>query len=1482
MIILVVIIGFFSSLITAVRDQAVQNFLARTAAGFLSNKMGVDIQIGSFFFDHFLSLYLKKIKVYDQKNNPLLIADEITVNVALADVLKELHLKSLILQNVYFNLIKYDSEENLNLKFLIDFFSSDENEEKQESEVYPIKLDDLDIENGNFRYWDQNKDIPEKGSMDYAHLNIKNINLNLENFKMQGDSMSANIVRLSASDTSGFFLERFSTPNLFVSSKGVYAENLTIVTPQSSIRLDFEMKYNNWRAYTEFVDSVYMKAVIKPSSFYLADVGYFAPVMFSMTDMLSISGIFEGYTRDFKATNFSFSFGEATAFHGDIAMTGLPDFFSTSIDLKINRMNFSVADLKQFALPINSRYIAVPQQLESFGTALIRGSYAGTYTNFSTKLNIDSEIGNLKTDLLMRRNVQTDEITYNGVLETKDLHVGKLIGMEKEIGKIDMNLVVDGKGFEKETLDVIADGAIHSIELLDNTFNDIVLEGNISNQLFNGDLKVDDEKLHFDFLGKIDFSETIPDMNFYMDVIHADLYHLNLLSNDSIMNLKSKIYVNLKGIQLNDMEGSMQIDSTLYVDSRGTYFMKQLKLDIQKDAFMSRTASIRSDFFDFDLGGLIDFNSFVSVFNSYIAYYVNIQGLNSKNNEDANHDFFVSLKLHHPNELTRLLIPSLHIADTTQFSGTFTSKSKQLKVTFQSDAITFSGIRFENVLLRTDSDRQKANAFFRVRNVVLRDSTEKDSTYIALQNPALTLGLQNDSIITRITWGDRSDQKNKGDMRAVFVPNSDYGGRFNFYSSTILVNDSVWSIPFNNRILFNKNQTLIENFNVFQGKQALKIEGAIPYYSQDTLDVVFENWDLSNFDLFLSETGINLDGEISGDLQITNLKNNPTFFSNLYTKTLAINKELLGDAKIFCNWNNENESIYLNTQFINVGDVGLSRTLNLTGYYFPNQKKDNINCELELNNFLLKPINPFLKGLLSRVEGIASGKLNLKGTFDKPILSGHIDLYRVGFKIDYLNTFYSLQHGFDFTKDKIAIDQLVLRDTIGNTAVVNGTVTHNHLRNFSFNVAIEPNKFLTLNTTRQMNNVFYGTAVASGKVNITGPLDNINLIINAKTDEGTKIFIPLDNTSTVSDKDFIVFVDSNPEQDTTLLVERYHKVKSSTNFNLGLNINVNPNADVKIFLPSNMGTLEARGSGNLRMGVNSIGDFTLLGDYIIQNGEFNFSLENLVRRRFDLMDGGKISWTGNPVDATIDVSGRYRLKTSLASLGIAIDSTSSKQSRVNFDCIIRLQNQLMNPDISFSIRMPQIDDDTRQQVYALLDTTNQSLMTQQMISLLVLGSFSYLGGSNVNVGSSYFSVITNQLSDWLSQISKDFDIGLHYKPGDELTNEEIEVALSTQLFDDRLTIEGNFGMVSDRRATAQNASNIVGDVDISFKITRDGRLSARAFNHSNVNTSYYNFTFDNYSPFTQGIGLTYRKDFDRFDELFQRKDKKKTSKKETR
>ncbi|MBU0488101.1 MAG: translocation/assembly module TamB, partial [Bacteroidetes bacterium] len=235
-----------------------------------------------------------------------------------------------------------------------------------------------------------------------------------------------------------------------------------------------------------------------------------------------------------------------------------------------------------------------------------------------------------------------------------------------------------------------------------------------------------------------------------------------------------------------------------------------------------------------------------------------------------------------------------------------------------------------------------------------------------------------------------------------------------------------------------------------------------------------------------------------------------------------------------------------------------------------------------------------------------------------------------------------------------------------------------------------------------------------------------------------------------------------------------------------------------------------------------------------------------------------------PYEATADIKAVYKLRTSLKPLrpqgetGLNIDTTNK---RIPVECVIAMRENLFNPQIEFGVEFPTLDENSQKYYKNAVNTD----LNQQVFSLLVINNFvvpsnlrgadAITGGSGFGVGANSTELLSNQLSNWLSQISNDFDIGVNYRAGDEINSDELEVALSTQLFNDRVSIDGNFGVAGSAQ---QNASNIIGDVNVEVKLTEEGRFRVRAFNKTNTS----NDLITKNAPYTQGVGIFYRKEFD--------------------
>lgn len=1433
------------------KNPFVQTVLARFATNYLEAKLNTTVKIARLEFNPLKRIALKKLLVLDRHQDTLLYAGELKVG------WKKLSLKntkleptSVYLQDANIKLIKYINEEMINFSFIAEAFATDVEvpADTAQPSSFLFQLKQADLSNCRFIYENQNDTSQTDG------INFSSIGIMLENFetgevKIHGDSIFADIKQLKLKEKSGFEVNSFSG-NVTFSTTYLQAEDLHITTPNNDISLNFRFNYDSMESYNDFIHKVKIQAEIKPTILNLYDIGYFAPVLFDMDNRIEIKGIVSGTVNNFKARDFEFSFGDETHFDGNIQMNGLPDFFTTFIHLSVNQLTTQLSDITEFNLPIESRRLELPDFLYELGIINITGKFTGFYNDFVSYGNFNTDLGQLKTDILMKVNAQED-IEYKGNIVTKDLNIGSMFNLEEYLNKLSVQAEVRGKGIEFESMEITLNGLIQSIDFYGNTYNDISLTGNLDEKKFNGQVNINDELIDLDFNGIIDYSQLIPAYQFVAVIDSAYLNQMNLIEQDSSMILSTKLDIDLSGNQFDNLQGIVKLDSTRYSENGKLYKMDDFTLSVTRDGSEYSLFRLFSDFADVSVEGKILFREMPLHITQYLNQYLDtlMADVPASDIMLNTQDFTFDVEVKKADPLMELIFPELKMAEGTRITGGFNSKISNLFFDIKSSEIEYSNIRFNSF-----------NAEFLTRDKDFTLSTFTGKVYItdtlSIDSIQSNFIVEDDSVIYAFKWNNLNwETSNFGDFEGNLKFLSPKEMEVQFRRGEIVINDTVWEIIPENLIKIDTSSLSFTNFGLISANQGLRLSGKVSSNPIDTLAILFDQFNLSQTDRFLSKSGIDLDGIINGNFNIIDFYHTPNYISDITITGLGFNKEVLGDAILKNSWDPKQEAFGILAQIIYEGNVGKIKTLEVSGKYFPNREDNNYNIKIDLNNYKLKTLEPFVIDFSSKVAGEATGELVLSGSTDKPVLTGDIGLKRTNLKIDYLNVTYSLADQIHFKENLIYFDNIIVYDSIANEVAATGKIHHNYFQDFVLDLNFTTKKIIGLNTTRQQNEIFYGSALASGSFKISGPPDNLKMDINVKSEKGTSIKIPASYGSEVANNEFVVYIDQ--DEKTIAAVRDYEVDLKGLALNLGLN--VTHDANIQLFLPYQMGNIQATGNGDLFMNIDPSGKFKMEGQYIIDKGSFFLTLQNIINRDFNIRRGSKIVWSGDPYNAQIDLKAVYRIKTTLGDYAPIEDSAS----RVQVDCIIALSKSLFNPEIRFSIEFPDLKEDSKQYIYSQLDTTNQALMSQQMISLLLLNSFYFPTGTTGSVGFNTFSLVTNQLNNWLSGFSDNLDIGVNYTPGGQLNEDEVEVALSTRLFDDRVSIDGNVGYKGQK-----NTSNLIGEVTVEVKITDDGRFRAKVFNKSNNDDLY-----KNYSPYTQGVGVFYTQDFNRFGDIFRRKKK---------
>ena len=1468
-----VLLGIITSLIIAVQDPVFQKFAARYASGYLSEKTGGDIKVGRLLITPDFSIFLDDVIVKDLNDNELVDIGRLRGSLNIRDALDGIiHLEHIELSDVKANLIQYEGEDKFNFAFLVDAFKTDT--VKPDKGPVCVIVDRIDVKDLDFVFWNQNKDHPEKTEnhvMDYAHLALDGINFEAQDFYLLGDSIHAKINALNGKDISGLDVKHLET-DAIVCSKGVFLDGLRAELNNTSIDADVNMLYNDFSAFGNFVDSVVFDATIRPTDILLSDIGVFAEIMYKMPDRIFFEGRFTGPIEHFSVDDLKAEFGKSTVIEGSLSMHPL-NFNDGEHELNIKRLEFTYDDLANFYIPSPTKTIPLPESLRPLKSGKALLNFKGSYNNFDSEVHLTSGIGNVDLEVSRLKRENGDNV-FSGRIDADRVNAGLIADAEKYIGSLDLSADFVARFPKKGNIDLTMKGSANNAELLGYSIDEIVLNGDLKENRFNGAVSVDDKVLGLDFNGLVDFNnKKYPVADFKATISHADLKALKLMKNDSVSDISTSIVANLRGFDIDDLEGELHLDNTVYRDGRGSYVMNDFDASILNDNLMQRRIDVTCDFFNFEMAGQMNFASLVPGFKAFFDSFVHLPTRQDEQEEfmkyalthDVDQDFIISLVLKDTQTLSRLFMPDLKIAKNTTINGTFTSRARQLNLTARTKGVEIGKVSIDNVELRNFNNKEFSYGSLSVGRVGWTNITETDTIAIGLDNLSFFTKMGNDTIATRIKWDDVDEaDHNKALIETNFHPHEN-GGTFNISSADIIINDTVWHVLPSNFIDLNDGRVNISNLMFTHNRQSLRFDGYAPLNEDDTLSVQLGKFDISNIDVLTKGRGIDADGFISGEALVSGLKADPMVLADLRIDQLGMNGELIGDAEIESSWDNGNKAVNLDANIFN----DEKRMLYAIGTYYTSRKDDNLDFTAALDSLRLSSLSPLLNGIVSRVQGYADGTIDIKGSIQQPDISGKVSITDGGCKIGYLNTFYTFSPTILVDNKTIAFQNMVLVDTLGNKARVEGELRHDRFKDFYLDLKLYPKNFLAMATTSKDNDAFYGTAIANGLVTIKGPFKDIALDIKAQTQDGTAFTIPLNKTSTVKDNDFIVFV--SPVTDTIVEESEEGTVKKKSNFALNLDIDATDLAKLKIILPGDIGTIDAKGNGNVKLGTSTAEALSMYGKYTISSGRFQLSLMNLVSRNFTLQKGGSISWTGTPTDGRINATGVYAVKAALADLGLQVDSTSSVSNAVNVECLIHLKEALLNPTISFGMRLPNASEDVIQTVFSVVDTTNQTVMATQALSLLVFGKFAYAGGS---AGADQTMNLSNLFStSFQVDITKNMNLGVSYHSGNDDSYDEYQVALRTELFENRLTIETNLGVISSNNphADAASASNIVGEFDMYYKLSKDGRLQAHFYNHSNYNTNYNSFAIDRRAPYTQGLGLSYSRSFPTFRDLFRRK-----------
>ena len=1312
---------------------------------------------------------------------------------------------------------------------------------------------------------------------DPQHIDFNHVNAHIDQVRFLRDTLSASIISLGTKERSGFEVKKL-TARVKFTPRAMEFRQLDVFTNRSRLRDYFAMRYDNFSDdMADYVTRVNMKADLKNSQVSTDDIAFFAPELKTWKKLVDVTGKGEGPVAALKGHDLVLKVGQTTYINGDFAMTGLPD-----IDRTV--MNFNLADLKTTfddvtAIVPSLRTVTQPN-LSTLRSIRYKGSFTGKIDDFVVNGDLQTNLGRVVSNLNLRL-PDKGIPSYKGKITVTEFDFGTFTGID-EVGNFSFDGTVDGKGFSFDQLDATLKGQIADANIHHYTYKNFTVEGSFRKKLFDGQLSVDDPNAAFILDGKVQLDKAAPVFNFDADITRLNFQPLGLMQRD--LAFQGKLALNFAGRNIDDFTGTAKIfDATLSNDGEPLSFDS---LNLSSDTLAGKKVlTLHSLPVNARVEGQYHILELPKIVQWYLGKYYPSY-IKPIEEPPLKEDFTFSVHTEDVEDYLDLLKLPLQGFDNSDVSGRISTVDHVFNVDVTVPEFAYKQVDFSDINLKAEGDDHRIRLEGLLGEIVLNDSLRLPTTRISL-------AAQNDNSV--IALETSANQNLNSAVLIAKVHNTADGISAHFDSSSFVLNDKKWIIASNGEIDLKKNWINISDLKISSALEQIALSTHPSATDPASNDIRADLTNVTIEDLLpLVLKDPHMEGQMNGSITI----HDPFGKMGVDAQTL-VNRFRFETDSI--------GKIEAGTTYDGAGNVHFHLASDNPHYSFAMDGgldlKDSlsrrIDASINLNNTSLHLLEHYVGFLFSDMEGSATGTIRLTGPLNDPQLVGRATVHNGSLRVNYTRCKYSFDNeDIDFRPGVIDFGSIALKDTLGNIATLQGSLTHDFFKDMSFNLRLTTDRLLVLNTTARDNKNFYGTAVARVNASLTGPESNILLKINrAEAVDSSRIYLPNGSTKAGALPTFIVFKEYGREMEGD-----DQGFRSASNFTVDMNLLVNNYAVINVILDANNGdVVRAQGNGNLLIRAGTVTPLTINGTYNIESGEYTYIYSNIgLRRPFSLSDGN-IRWTGDPYKAYIDINASYLAQdVTLPQLVTSTAATIVQSTDVIILC--HLTNTLDHPDISFEFQLPadnpyKSDPVVTAQLKKYED--DKSEMDKQVASLLGFGTFissqdalAANPSGGILVANTLGQVVTGQLTNTIRVLlrkvlnNNTIDPYISINPAFAFQSSQAQYNAVTNA--GKLGVNKSFmnGRLAFKVGASVDYTNVFlftqgttdllasPDVVAQWSISADGHLRLVGYNRTN-----YDLTLGRSNR--TGLGLSYRKDFDRLIDLFVNERKRVNAKRPT-
>lgn len=1346
--------------------------------------------------------------------------------------------------------------------------------EKVDEQNWHIAAEDLRIIRTRARF-DNNTNPRQKQGMDYAHLDANNINLFVDNFLMSNDTIAIAIKRTSLKERSGLDLQQLKGDFIY-NDKGASAKDFLVQTNGTRIQHTIKIEYPSIERLKENIEELQVQAILPDSYVKVKDILLFVPslkqqpIFNNPSEVFTVNARIAGPVDNLKAEVLQIRGLRHTVIDVSGTVAGLPDAKNLSGNIRINNIRTSRFDLAGFLPESVTKQLNIPASLS------IKGNIQGNTKHAKADINLRTSSGDIAVNGVVNNYSDSINADYDLKIITRQLNAGQLLRNET-LQTITSSFDIKGRGLTLKTADAKIKGIIQSAGFKQYTYKNLTLDGTIKNQRAEGVVAIVDPNIHFTANTAINMASdsTSFSARIIVDSIKTEPLHLT----PKPLIYRGKINADFTSIDPNALNGKLDIAQSLLVTGEKRLQIDTIRL-VASTAGDSNSIKLESDIASADIHGKYALTEIGTVFQQAIQPYFAIKQSNEVVQVKP-YDFTIDLNVM-DNPAIKVFAPSIERFRSLTVNGRFTS-TNGWNAKVDMPVLVMATTNIQNLQMQAGSGNDSLIA----KTTIAQLSLAGNNFY--------NISLNNNIANNNIHFTTRFEDKVGKEMyRLSGLFQQPQPGNYVFsLNSGLLLNYQEWTVAPDNSIRIGKDDLRVTNFILNRNFQqlSLKTRGEQP---NSPLEAYFTSFSVATVAAFATPDSLNVDGTLDGQVTFRDVLKKPAFAGDLTITNLKFKQDTVGNVLIKAN-NSTAGSIQAN-----VTVTGRGNHVEMNGHYYTQPVSGNdFNFDLSIDTLNLASVQGATMGAISQATGNVTGKFKITGTVDKPLVNGNLHMHKTAFNFTMLNSYYRIDDEVITVNNQgIRFDRFLIKDSADNSATLDGTAYTSNFKNYRFDMTLRARNFRALNTTKKDNELYYGKLFFSSNIGIKGteqlPVIDGTLTIEDKTD--ITVAIPQREPGVAQREGIVQFVDMDAPENDTLFMRTMASFDSLNTSNLK-GLDVSANIEVKkeaifnlIVDEANGDFLRMRGEGMLNGSIDQSGKITLAGTYEMQEGTYELTF-NLLRRKFVIQEGSRITWTGELTKADVNITAVYIANTSSLDLvknqlpeNITATERNKYLQRLPYEVTLKMEGELLQPSITFDIRLPEnknyvVSNEIVTTARTRLDQLRQepSELNKQVFALLLLNRFitdnPFQTSGGITAESFARQSASKLLSEQLNQLAADLihgvDVNINlesqddYTTGEQRTRTDLNVGLSKRLLNDRLTVTlgSNFELEGPQTAQ-QDASTIIGNIALDYRLSEDGRYLLRAYRKNE-----YEGVIDGYVIET-GVGFVITLDYNRFWSIF--------------